>query len=209
MRANRGKELSDFCGLEGERVRADATQLLVRASRGDQAAVRRLAPLVYDELRALARQYLPPKGAAGTATLQPTALVHEAFLRLIEQDPADYKGRTHFLATAATAMRSVLVDYARARGAAKRGGGWCRITLAEAAALQPQSEIDFSALDEALIRLARLKERAARIVELRFFGGMSVEEVADHLGVSARTVKGDWRTARAWLRAELAEADVP
>ena len=188
-------------------MRTETTQLLVRASRGDQAAVRQLAPLVYDELRALAHQYLPPKGAAGTATLQPTALVHEAFLRLIGHDAANYKSRTHFLATAATAMRSVLVDHARARGAAKRGGGWCRITLDEAAAFQPQSEVDLAALDEALAKLARLKERAARIVELRFFGGMSVEEVADYLGVSARTVKGDWRTARAWLRAELAEAN--
>ena len=191
---------------KGTGVRADATQLLARASRGEQAAVRDLAPVVYDELRALARHYLPRDRAAGTATLQPTALVHEAFLRLIEQDTVDYKGRTHFLATAATAMRSVLVDHARARGAAKRGGGWCRITLDEAAAFQPQSEVDLSVLDEALAKLARLKERAAKIVELRFFGGMSVEEVADHLGVSARTVKGDWRTARAWLRAELAEA---
>lgn len=190
-------------------MRADATQLLARASRGDQEAVRRLAPLVYDELRALAHQYFPPKGAAGTATLQPTALVHEAFLRLIGHDAADYQSRTHFLATAATAMRSVLVDHARARGAAKRGGGWCRITLDEAAAFQPENEVDLSALDEALARLARLKQRAARIVELRFFGGMSVEEVADCLGVSARTVKGDWRTARAWLRAELAEANAP
>lgn len=188
-------------------MRADATELLVRASRGDQAAIRQLAPLVYDELRALARRYLPPKGAAATATLQPTALVHEAFLRLIEQDTVDYKGRTHFLAAAATAMRSVLVDYARARGAAKRGGGWCRVTLDEAAAFQPQREVDLSALDEALAKLAQLKERAAKIVELRFFGGMSVEEIADHLGVSARTVKGDWRTARAWLRAQLAEAN--
>jgi RNA polymerase sigma-70 factor (ECF subfamily) len=159
--------------------------------------VRRLAPVVYDEFRALAHQYLPQKGAAGTATLQPTALVHEAFLRLIQQDTADYKSRTHFLATAATAMRSVLVDYARARGAAERGGGWCRITLDEATAFQPENEVDLSALDEALARLARLKQHAARIVELRFFGGMSVEEVADCLGVSARTVKGDWRTARA------------
>jgi RNA polymerase sigma-70 factor (ECF subfamily) len=188
-------------------VPPDATQLLVRASRGDQEAVRRLVPLVYDELRALAHHYLPPKGAAGAATLQPTALVHEAFLRLIGQDAADYQSRTHFLATAATAMRSVLLDYARARGAAKRGGGWLRITLDEAAALQAETELDLCALDEALARLAQLKQRAARIVELRFFGGMTVEEVADCLGVSVRTVKGDWRTARAWLRAELAEAD--
>jgi RNA polymerase sigma factor (TIGR02999 family) len=103
-------------------------------------------------------------------------------------------------------MRCVLADHARARGTAKRGGGWCRITLDNAVALQPQQELDFSALDEALARLTRLKQRAAKIVELRFFGGMSVEEVADYLGVSARTVKGDWRTARAWLRAELVEA---
>jgi RNA polymerase sigma factor (TIGR02999 family) len=189
-------------------MRADATQLLARASRGDPDAVRRLAPLVYDELRALAHQYLSPTRAAGTVTLQPTALVHEAFLRLIQQDAVDFKSRTHFLATAATAMRSVLVDYARARGAAKRGGGWCRVTLDEAATFQPENEVDLAALDEALARLARLKQRAARIVELRFFGGMSVEEVADCLGVSARTVKGDWRTARAWLRAELAESNM-
>lgn len=190
---------------KGTGVRADATQLLTRASRGDQAAVRDLAPVVYDELRALAKRYFPAKGAAGTATLQPTALVHEAFLRLIEQDTVDYQSRTHFLAAAAVAMRCVLVDHTRARGAAKRGGGWCRITLDNAVALQPQHELDFSALDEALARLAQLKERAAKIVELRFFGGMSVEEAADYLGVSARTVKGDWRTARAWLRAELVE----
>jgi len=187
-------------------MRRDATKLLARASRGDQAAVRNLAPAVYDELRALARRYFPPGKVTGSNTLQPTALVHEAFLRLIGQDTVDYRSRTHFLAMAATAMRSVLVDHARARGAAKRGAGWCRITLDNAVALQPQQELDFSALDEALAKLAQLKERAAKIVELRFFGGMSVEEVADHLGVSARTVKGDWRTARAWLRAELAEA---
>lgn len=188
-------------------MRDDATQLLVRASQGDQAAVRDLAPLVYDELRALARHYLPADRAAGTPTLQPTALVHETFLRLIKQEAVDYKSRTHFLAAAATAMRCVLADHARARGAAKRGGGWCRITLDNAVALQPQQEVDFSALDEALARLTQMKERAAKIVELRFFGGLSVEEVADYLGVSARTVKGDWRTARAWLRAELAEAN--
>ena len=186
---------------------ADTTQILARASRGDPEAVRRLAPLVYDELRALAGKYLPLRGGAGTATLQPTALVHEAFLRLIGHDAADFKSRTHFLATAATAMRSVLVDYARARGAAKRGAGWCRITLDEAAAFQAETALDLCALDEALARLAHLKRRAARIVELRFFGGMSVEEVANCLGVSVRTVKGDWRTARAWLRAELVGAN--
>ena len=188
-------------------MRDRATQLLVRATRGDQAAVRGLAPLVYDELRALARHYLPSGGAARTPTLQPTALVHEAFLRLIEQDGIDYQGRTHFLATAAVTMRCVLLDHVKAQSTGKRGHGWCRITLDDAAALRGEPEVDFTALDEALGRLAKLKERAAKVVELRFFGGMNVDEVAEHLGISARTVKGDWRTARAWLRAELAEAD--
>jgi RNA polymerase sigma factor (TIGR02999 family) len=183
---------------------ADATELLARASRGDETAVRELAPVVYEELRALARRYLPPNKPG--ATLQPTALVHEAFLRLIEQDHIDYQSRAHFLAAAAVAMRSVLADHARASGAAKRGGGWCRITLDRAVALRSEREVDLVALDEALNRLSELKTRAAQIVELRFFGGMSVEEVATFLGVSERTVKDDWRTARAWLRAELGES---
>ncbi|MEW6249372.1 MAG: ECF-type sigma factor [Planctomycetota bacterium] len=185
-------------------MRVDATELLARASQGDQAAVRQLAPVVYEELRALARRYLPANQPG--ATLQPTALVHEAFLRLFQQDRVDYQSRTHFLAAAAIAMRSVLADHARASGAAKRGGGWCRITLDNAVAPQPDRDLDLAALDDALARLAGLKERAAKIVELRFFGGMSVDEVAAYLGVSARTVKADWRTARAWLRVELSEA---
>jgi RNA polymerase sigma factor (TIGR02999 family) len=185
------------------RPHTDATELLFRASRGDASAVRRLAPLVYDELRALARRYVPSNG--GAATIQPTALVHEAFLRLIGKDAHDFQGRTHFMASAAVAMRSVLVDHFRARATAKRGGDRCRITLDEAVAEQDERQVDLSFLNEALFKLERLKPRAARIVELRFFGGMSVEEVAAHLGVSPRTVKGDWRTARAWLRAELSK----
>jgi RNA polymerase sigma-70 factor (ECF subfamily) len=185
-------------------VRADATQLLARASRGDQAAVRDLAPLVYDELRALARRHLAPNSAAGTATLQPTALVHEAFLRLIEQNTVDYRSRTHFLAAAAVAMRCVLLDHVRARGAAKRGGGWHRITLTGALTIPQERDIDLLALDEALSRLAEKDPRAARIVELRFFGGLSHKEVASEIGVSERTVRNDWSIARAWLRCELA-----
>ncbi len=185
-------------------MRAEATELLERASRGDQAAVRRLTPLVYDELRALARQCLPANDMGGAATLQPTALVHEAFLRLIKQDTVDYEGRTHFLAAAAVAMRHVLIDHARARQRAKRGGQWQRITLADAGTITQNDQIDLLALNDALAKFAEVDQRAARVVDLRFFGGMTEVEVAHTLGVSERTVRNDWTTARAWLRCELA-----
>jgi RNA polymerase sigma factor (TIGR02999 family) len=171
-----------------------------------------LLPLVYGEMRRQAARYLrsQPPGH----TLQTTALVHEAYLRLVGPDGAgaDWQGRAHFFGVAAQAMRSILVDHARARRAAKRGGGLRALTLsaAEAAGTRAngavESEVDVVALDEALARLAALDPRQARVVELRYFGGLNIEETAYTLGVSHSTVEREWRTARLWLRRELGAA---
>ena len=163
-----------------------------------------LFPLLYDELRRLAGFYMGREQAGHT--LQPTALVHEAYLKLVDQTRTGFKGRTHFMAVGAQVMRRLLIDHARKRGAVKRGLGWKRVTLgtgneaAEAAALGSDELLNLNA---ALDRLAEVDEREARIVTLRFFGGLSVEEVAEAIGVSKRTVESDWRHARAWLRVEL------
>jgi RNA polymerase sigma factor (TIGR02999 family) len=164
-----------------------------------------LAPLVYDELRRVAARYL--RREAPGNTLQPTALVHEAFLKLAGQHRVDWQGRTHVLAIGAQAMRRILVDHAKRKRRVKRGGGMKRIEFDEAAALSPQRDEDLLAVDEALEKLASIDERQARIVEMRFFGGMTVEEVAQALGVSKRTVEGEWTMVRAWLRRELAKDD--
>ena len=160
-------------------------------------------PLVYDELRRLAASYLRRERPG--QTLQATALVNEAYIRLIGEKAQNWQNRTHFLAIAALSMRQILVQRARARNAAKRGGDPQRITLDEQ--LLPASaqggELDLLALDEALDKLARLDERQAKIVELRYFGGLSVEEAAEALGISPATVKRDWTLARAWLKKEL------
>lgn len=179
----------------------DATQALSAAARGDEAAAARLLPLVYDELRALAACAL--RRERPDHTLQPTAIVHEAFLRLIDQTHAEYNSRTHFFAIAAQVIRRILVDHARQHGAAKRGAGWMKITLSHAAQPSRDDELDLLALDEALTTLASLDPRQAKVVELRFFGGLSVEEAAKALGVSPRTIEEDWRMARAWLKREL------
>ena len=163
-----------------------------------------LFPLVYDELRRLAGSYMARERAGHT--LQPTALVHEAYLRLVDQTRTGFKGRTHFLAIGAQVMRRLLIDHARRHGAAKRGLGWRRVTLdsgGDAARAQALSRDELLSLDAALDRLAELDGRQARIVMLRFFGGLNVEEVAEVIGVSKRTVESDWRHARAWLRVEL------
>jgi len=160
-----------------------------------------LLPEVYDELHSLAEKYL--RRERKNHTLQPTALVHEAFMRLVDQSRVDWKGRTHFLAVGAEAMRRILIDHARARRRGKRGGDWHRVVLSEAEAAQKQDEVDSVALHEALERLAALDEQQARIVELRFFGGLTVEEVAHVLGVSKRKIEGDWTHAKAWLSAQL------
>ncbi|MEM6673170.1 MAG: ECF-type sigma factor [Planctomycetota bacterium] len=159
-----------------------------------------LLELVYDELRRLAAAYLARESAGHT--LQPTALVNEAYLRVSAQDDVEWKNPAHLRAISAIAMRRVLVDHARGKDAAKRGGGWEKITL-EAGLVEGEQEIDTLALDVALTRLAEVDERRARVVELRFFGGLTNREVAEHLGVSETTVEADWRFARAWLGREL------
>lgn len=175
---------------------------LAQLREGDQSAAARLLPLVYEHLRGLAGSYF--RRSAPNQTLQPTALVHEAFLRMVNRPDADWKDRSHFCAVCATAMRAILTDHARARHAQKRGGGWSRITV-DAAASPQEPEVDVVALNNALERLDQLNPRHARIIELRFFGGLSVEQIADHLDVSKSTVEGDWRMARAWLSAQLSE----
>ena len=161
----------------------------------------RLVPIVYDELRARARAYL--RGERSDHSLQPTALVNEAYLRLVSGAPVDWNGRTHFFAAAAVAMRRVLVDHARRRNSAKRGGGLRRVELDEPIAASGEPDVDLLALTRALDRLEALHARHARIVELRFFGGLTVPEVAAALGLSTTTVEEGWAFARAWLAREL------
>ncbi|MFQ5479619.1 MAG: sigma-70 family RNA polymerase sigma factor [Candidatus Binatia bacterium] len=182
----------------------ETTQILLDLARGDEAAAKKLFPQVYDELRALARHFMQQERP--DHTLQPTALVNEAYLRMIDQTRVDWRGKTHFMAIAAEMMRRILVDAARKRGAEKRGGDRCRVTLHEGQAeAEDAHDVDLLALDEALDALSSLSERQARVVELRYFAGLKVEEVAFALGVSARTVKGDWRIAKAWLRHRIGE----
>lgn len=178
-------------------------QLLSRASQGDLKAVSELMPLVYEELRRLAASYVRRERPG--QTLQATALVHEAYVRLINEKSRTFQNRTHFLAIAALSMRQILVQRARARRAAKRGGDPERITLDEQLFAAPQGgpEVDLVALDLALEKLAALDPRQAKVVELRYFGGLSVEEVAGVLDISPATVKRDWTLARAWLKREL------
>ncbi len=182
---------------------ADAvTRIVQRASVGDQKAVSKLMPLVYDELRRLARRYVRRER---DTTLQATALVHEAYVRLAKDKKQNWQGRTHFLAIAAIAMRRILVERARARAASKRGGSRTRITLDESLVADKGKPVDLLALDHALTTLASLDAQQARIVELRFFGGLTVQETADAVGVSPATVKRGWTMARAWLRREVSK----
>lgn len=171
---------------------------------GPPASAEELLPLVYDELRQRAELYM--RWERPGHTLRPTALVHEAYLKLVDQSRVNWRGRTHFFAVGANAMRRLLIDHARGRRREKRGGGWQRITLAESlpASRDPNLDLDqLLSLNSALEKLARLDERQARVVELRFFAGLKVDEVAHLLGVSQRTVEGDWMHARAWLKREL------
>lgn len=170
---------------------------------GDDEALRRLLPLVYEELRRLARGHL--RRERPDHTLQTAALINEAYLRLMEQGVSEIRDRSHFVALTSNLMRQILVDHARARLARKRDGG-CRITLAEDVAFADSSEVDVLAVDEALTRLAALDLQQARVVELRYFGGLSVRETSAVLGVSEATVKRDWATARAWLHREIESA---
>ena len=159
-----------------------------------------LLALVYDELRSLAGAYLARENAGHT--LQPTALVNEAYLRVSAQDAVEWKNPAHLRALSAIAMRRVLVDHARGKRAAKRGGGWDKVTL-DTGMIEGDRELDTLELDAALTRLAEVDERRARVVELRFFGGLTNREVATHLDVSETTIEADWRFARAWLSREL------
>ena len=186
---------------------ADITTLLLAWRSGDQQALERLTPLVYDHLRRLARQYVRKERAGARGA--PTSLVHDAYVRLVDARTVDWQDRAHFLAVAATTMRRILVDAARARASTKRGGGLERIDYSSDAHLDrlpaggSDRATDICALDDALSTLARTQPRRAQVVELRFFGGLSVDETAETLDVSPQTVMRDWKLARAWLAVEL------
>jgi RNA polymerase sigma factor (TIGR02999 family) len=174
--------------------------LLSKWRSGDPEALDALLPLVYQELRRIAQHHL--KQERPDHTLQSTALVHEAYLRLMKQGPAEFANRSHFMAVASRLMRQILVDHARGHRAAKRGGG-LKLELTEAMSAQKPQNIDLIVLDDALNQLAQLDPQQSRIVELRYFGGLSIEETAEIIGISRTTVKREWATARAWLRREV------
>jgi RNA polymerase sigma factor (TIGR02999 family) len=178
--------------------------LIARWRAGDADALQALLPLIYDELRRIASAQLRSERA--NHTLQTTALIHEAYMRLVGGEGADIQDHCHFVALASRLMRQVLVDHARGRLAAKRQGG-IRVTLSEALELATEPAVELLAIDDALTRLAQFDSQQARIVELRFFGGLSIVETSQALSVSAATVKRDWTTARAWLRRELQRLD--
>lgn len=179
----------------------DVTELLTQLAKGDKSVIGRLMPLVYDELHRLASGYM--RQERGSHTLQPTALVHEAYLKLVEQRNPDWKNRAHFLAVAAQLMRRILIDHARARLSAKRGGGETTIPLEEAFHLRTDTPGGLLVVNEVLKRLEVLDPRQGSIVEMRFFGGLSVEETANVLSISPRTVEREWTIARAWLYLQL------
>ena len=179
----------------------NVTQMLVDASNGKRDSLEQLLPLVYDELRRLADSFMRLERA--NHTLQPTALVHEAYLRLIDQREVNWQNRAHFFSIAAETMRRILVNHALSHKAAKRGGEATRVSIDEAASFAGGREIDLVLLDEALKRLAELDSDQARIVELRFFGGLTVKEVAEVTAISTATVEREWRTAKAWLQSQI------
>lgn len=179
----------------------EVTQLLVAWSNGDQEALEKLIPMVYDELRRLARRYMNREHAGHT--LQTTALVNEAYLRLIEQKDVKWQNRAHFFAISAQLMRRILVSMARARHADKRGGEAPRVSLDEALVISDERAAELVALDDAMKELASLDPRRCQVVELRYFGGLSVEETAEVLKVSPDTVMREWKRAKAWLYSEL------
>ena len=179
----------------------EVTLLLQQVATGNQDAIEKLIPLVYEELHRVAQNHL--RFERPNHTLQPTALVHEVFLKLVAQRKADWQGRAHFFAVASQLMRRILVDYARGRLSAKRGGGKLKLPLDQVFVLTPGRCDELLALDESLERLEKLDARQSRVVELRFFGGLSVEEAAKVLGVSPKTVKREWSMAKAWLCGEM------
>jgi RNA polymerase sigma factor (TIGR02999 family) len=179
----------------------EVTSLLLDWSHGDKAALERLTPLVYDELKRLAKRYL--RKERSEHTLQSTALANEAFVRLIDQKQVEWQSRAHFFGVAAQMIRRILVDHARARRTSKRGGGLLQLSLDEALGIPDGRSVELIALDEALDQLSRLDEKQGRVVELRFFVGLSIEETAEVIGVSPTTVKREWISAKAWLFREL------
>jgi len=180
---------------------AGVTQLLVEVGRGDQSALDELFPLVYRELRRLADSYL--RNERPDHTLQATALVHEAYLRLVDQTSISWQNRAHFFSVAAQVMRHILVDHARSHQRAKRGSGARKLSLDEAISFFKEKDINLVALDEALTELAKLDPQQSRIVELRFFGGLTIEEIAEVLKISPATVSREWALAKIWLHREL------
>jgi RNA polymerase sigma factor (TIGR02999 family) len=182
----------------------EVTQLLADWSQGDRTALEKLTPLVYEELRRLAHHYM--EGQRPNHTLQTTALVNEAYLRLAEQRKPNFTNRSHFFAVAAKAMRQILVDYAKAQQRQKRGAGASKVDLDEAALISPEQSSAILDLNDALERLASLDPRAAHVVELRYFGGLKQEEIAEVLKISIVTIRRDWVFARAWLYRELHNA---
>lgn len=181
----------------------DVTELLAQWRSGDRAALDRLMPLVYQQLRSIAGRALRHERPGHT--LQSTALVHEAYVRLVDQTRSDWRSRAHFYGVAATIIRNILVDHARARQAAKRGGPAAALSLDEAFQLPEKRGLDLIAIDDALLTLSRLDPQQSRIVELRFFGGLTIEETAEALGVSPSTVKRDWLLAKTWIFQELSK----
>jgi len=177
---------------------------LERVAAGDAAAVDELLPQIYDEMRGIAARLF--KARDWNSTLAPTAVVHEAYLRMVGSQPEDWAGKSHFLGLAANVMRQVLVDHHRRRSAKKRGGGWDRVTLSGADPIVSSDPVDFVALEDALEELEKLDARQAKVVELRFFAGLTVDEIANLLGCSRSSAELDWRHARAWLKGRLGGA---
>jgi RNA polymerase sigma-70 factor, ECF subfamily len=184
---------------------SDVTLLLSELATGNQAAEEKLLPLVYNELKRLARSYM--RKERQDHTLQTTALVHEAYLKLVKQQDVNWQGRSHFFGIAAQLMRRILIDHARSRLREKRGGHQEAVTLDQALVFSPERSEELLKLDEALERLSQLDVRQGRIVELRFFAGLTVDETAECLRISPKTVKRDWSVAKAWLHAELRRTD--
>ena len=188
------------------KARRDATDILSEVGKTEASVVAaKLLPLVYKELRALAAKYLRQERLGHT--LDPTALVHEAFLKLVDQDRVNWQGKTHFFAVCAEAMHRILIDYARSNRRLKRGGEWRRVALHNAASELARSDVQLIDFKDAMEKLATLDKRQARVVELRLFAGLTMVEIAGVLSVSKRTVEGDWTHAKAWLRAELSPED--
>ena len=184
----------------------EVTRLLLAWSNGDRAALDELIPLVYDELRRLAHHYMRQEREGHT--LQTTALVNEAYVRLIDQNSVHWQDRAHFFAIAAQMMRRILVDYARSRRYAKRGGDARQVSFNESAIVSPQKGAEMVAIDEALTDLATRDMRKSKIVELRFFGGLNIQETAEVMGISPTTVQREWRSAKAWLYQAITQGSV-